>query len=471
MDGTGRLTFARAESVARPAAESVARHTIDTMRLASPLAVAQLVQMAMGITDTVLLGNLGGDALAAGGLGASLFITVSIALQGILTAVSVLVSQARGAGQDAQVPALYWTGMLLAALLMLPAFALFSAAEPLLLAVGEPPALAHDVGRFVDVLRWSTPGALLGMGLMRTFLPAINRGSLILWVSLASAAGNGALCYGLVHGSWGLPALGLLGPALATALSLSGGAIALLLLVHGRPALRRFVGWRRPDFGHLRVMLRLGVPVGATFAVEAGLFLAIALLIGWLGPVPLAAQQVALNIISVAFMIPLAVAQAANVRVGHRVGAGDYPGARRAGLVAIGLGAAFEVAAALLLIAAPHAVIGLYLDPELPGNAETFAIAVGLVHVAIVFQVADGVQCVASGALRGLGDTRIPFLLAAISYWGVGFPAAWFLTMHAGWGAEGAWWGLAASVMVVAALLTQRFLRRSRVTPESALPP
>jgi len=445
------------------------------MRLASPLAIAQLVQMAMGITDTVLLGSLGGDALAAGGLGTSLFITVSVVLQGVLTAVSVQVSQARGAGRDAQVPELYWTGMLLASLLMVPAFALFSAAEPLLLAVGEPPALAHDVGRFVDVLRWSTPGALLGMGLMRAFLPAINQGGMILWVSLASAGANGALCYGLVHGSWGLPALGLLGPALATALSLSGGALALLALVHGRPALRRFVGWhlhfRHLHFRHLRAMLRLGVPVGATFAVEAGLFLAIALLIGWLGPVPLAAQQVALNIVSVAFMVPLAIAQAANVRVGHRIGAGDYPGARRAGLVAIGLGAAFEMAAALLLLAAPHAVISLYLDPARPGNAETFAIAVGLVHVAIVFQVADGVQSVAGGALRGLGDTRMPFLLATMGYWGVGFPAAWFLTMRAGWGAEGAWWGLAASLMVVATLLTQRFLRHSRVTPERALLP
>jgi len=288
-----------------------------------------------------------------------------------------------------------------------------------------------------------------------------------LWTCCAGPhpGANGLLCYGLVHGVWGLPALGLRGPALATVLSLSVGAVALLLLLHGRPALRRFVAWRRPRLDLLGVMLRLGVPVSATFAVEAGLFLAIGLLIGRLGSVPLAAQQVALNIVSVAFMVPLAIAQAANVRVGHRVGAGDAPGARRAGLVAIGLGAAFEVAAALLLLVAPHTIIGLYLDPALPGNAETFAIAVGLVNVAIVFQVADGVQSVASGALRGLGDTRVPFLLATVGYWGVGFPAAWFLTIRAGWGAAGAWWGLAASLIVVAALLTRRFLQRSRLTP------
>ena len=464
MDGTGRLPPARAQGVVR--------HAIETMRLAGPLAVAQLAQMAMGITDTVLLGTLGGDALAAGGLANSLFITVAVVLQGVLTSVSVLVSQARGARHDAQVPHLYWTGMLLTLMLVIPAVMLFSVTEPLLLLVGEPPELARDAGIYMDVLRWGVPGALLAIGLMRAFLPAIGQGGMILWVSLATSLANGLLCYGLVHGAWGLPALGLRGPALAEVVAVSAAAVSLLLLVHGRPALRRFVAWRRPRTQVIGAMLRLGVPVGATFAVEAGLFLAIGLLIGLQGAVPLAAQQVALNIVSVSFMIPLAIAQAANVRVGHRVGAGDAYGARRAGLVAIGLGAAFECASALILLWAPGAVVGLYLDPALLGNAATIAIALGLVNVAIVFQVADGVQCVASGALRGLGDTRVPFLLATFGYWGIGFPAAWLLTMQTGLGAAGAWWGLAASLMVVAALLTRRFIQRSRLkTQPSHLSP
>lgn len=463
MDGTGLLPRGRAASFTY--------HAADTMRLASPLAIAQLAQMAMGITDAVMLGSLGGGALAAGGLGETLFITVCVVLQGVMTALAVLVSQARGAGRDAQVPGLYWTGVLLALLLVVPGFALFSVAEPLLLAVGEPEVLAHDAGVFVGTLRWATPGALLGMGLMRAFLPAIDRGGMVLWVSLASAAVNGALCYGFVHGAWGLPALGLRGPALATVVSLTAGAVVLLVSLHGRPGLRRFVAWRGLHLPLLGAMLRLGIPVSATFAVETGLFLAVALLIGRLGPVPLAAQQVALNILSVAFMVPLAIAQAANVRVGHCVGAGDKPGARRAGLVAIGLGAAFEVMAALLLLGAPGAVVGLYLDPASPGSAEAFALATGLLSVVVVFQVADGVQCVAGGALRGLGDTHMPFVLAAMAYWGVGFPAAWFLALRAGWGVEGAWWGLAAGLIGVAMLLTWRFLRRTRLMPEHVLQP
>ncbi len=462
MDGTGRLLPLRAQSAAR--------HAIDTIRLASPLAVAQLAQMAMGITDTVLLGTLGGDALAAGGLGASVFFTVIILLQGVLTAISVMVSQARGAGRHDQVPVFYWTGLALTLLLMLPAFALFSATRPLLLAVGEPASLTADTGRYMDTLRWATPGALMAIGLMRAFLPAVGQGGMLLWVSVAAALVNGVLCYGLIHGAWGLPALGLQGAAVATTLVLSAAALALLTLVHNRPALRRFVTWRRPSPGVLRAMLRLGLPVSGTFAVEAGLFLAVGLLIGLLGPAPLAAQQIALSLLGVVFMIPLAIAQAANVRVGHRVGAGDWLGARRAGLVAIGLGAAFELAGATLLLLAPQTVIGLYLDPAVPANAETFAIAVSLVGVSVVFMVADGVQCVASGALRGLGDTRVPFLLASIAYWGIGFPAAWWLSMRAGWGAPGAWSGLAVGVTVVAVLLTRRFDLRSRVRSSATRP-
>jgi len=160
------------------------RHVLETLRLAAPLAVAQLAQVAMGVTDTALLGGLSAQALAAGGLGGSLMITVLVVLQGVLMALGVLVAQARGAGRDADVPALYWTGVLLTALLVLPAFALVSVAGPLLLLVGEPAGLARDVGEYLSVLRWAIPGGLLGVGLLRAFLPAVGGGALILWVTL-----------------------------------------------------------------------------------------------------------------------------------------------------------------------------------------------------------------------------------------------------------------------------------------------
>ena len=454
---------------ARPV-QSRRRHAAETLCLAGPLAVAQLAGMAMGVTDTVLLGTLGGDALAAGGLGSMLFITVTIMLQGMLTVVSIVVSQERGAGRDDRVPAAYWAGLGLALLLTAPAFVLFSLAEPLLLLAGQPPGLARDAGAFMGVLRWAAPGAMVAIGLMRSFMPSIGQGAALLWAAVAAIPMNGALCWGLIHGAWGLPALGMRGSAMATVVVETGMAAALLAWLHGRPGLRRFVAWQRPGGALLRRMLGLGLPVTGTFAVETGLFLAIGLLVGRLGAAPLAAHQIALSIVSVSFMVPLALSQAANVRVGNRVGAGDLAGARRAGLVAIGLAGAAEALAAVLLLSAPGGLAALYMDPAVPGNRDAFATATGLLAIAAAFQVGDGVQSAAAGALRGLGDTRVPFLLAAVGYWGVGFPAAWWLTARAGAGAAGAWWGLAGGLVLVAVLLTGRFLRRSRAVPASAPP-
>ncbi len=443
------------------------RHAAETLRLAAPLAVAQLAGMAMGVTDTVMLGTLGGNALAAGGLATMLFITVTIMLQGMLTAVSIVVSQARGAGRDDQVPAPYWAGLAMALLLSVPAFTVFSLAEPLLLQAGQPPALARDAGAFMGMLRWATPGAMIGIGMMRAFLPAIGQGAAMLWVALAATPANAALCWGLVGGRWGLPALGLRGPALATVLVEGAMALVLLAWLHGRPGLRRFVAWRQPGLPLLRRMFALGLPVTGTFAVETGLFLGIGLLVGRLGTAPLAAHQIALSVTSVSFMVPLALSQAANVRVGNRVGANDPAGARRAGLVAVGLAAAAEALAAAVLVIAPGVLAGSYIDPAAPENREAFGTAISLLAIAAVFQVADGVQSAAAGALRGLGDTRVPFVLAAVSYWGVGFPAAWWLSSWAGAGAVGAWWGLAGGLMLAAVLLTVRFLRRSRAAAQA----
>ena len=436
---------------------TLARHQRDvraTMRLAAPLAVAQLAHMAMGVTDTVLLGGLGPDALAGGGLGGMIYITLSILLQGMLTAVSILMAQARGAGDDSALPRIYWAGMVLTILLMLPAFALFSVAEPLLLALGEPAALARDAGAYLGVLRWGIAGSLIGTGLMRAVLPAIGRGGLLTWVSLAGAVVNGVLCWGLIHGAWMLPALGMLGAALATVLVVTGEAVVLLALLHGRGPVRRFVVWRRPRRVELASLLRLGIPISATFAVETLLFMAVSLMMGLFGQETLAAHQIAMSVLSVAFMIPLGIAQAANVRVGNAVGARNRLAARRAGLVAIGLGAAVELASALFVVLLPQTVVGWFVSPD---QAGVTTVAVAMLRVAAVFQVADGVQSVAAGALRGLGDTRVPFALAAAAYWGVGFPAAWGLAVTLGYGAVGAWWGLAASLMTVAALLTGRF--------------
>ncbi|WP_430228229.1 MATE family efflux transporter [Paraburkholderia tropica] len=445
------------------------RHAADTARLAAPLAIAQLSQMAMSVTDTVLLGSLGAGALAAGGLGANLFFVVVTVLQGVLTSVSVSVSQARGADDLHRVPHIYWTGFALSLVLALPAFALLSFAEPLLHALGEPGVLARQVGEYASVLRWGAPASLIGVGLMRSFLPAIGAARRLLWISIASVFFNGFLNYGLIHGVWGLPRLGFLGSAAATAVTIWLTTLVLMGLLHLRPSHQHFVVARRPSAPMMGELFSIGWPVAITYAVEATLFLATGLLMGLLGAMPLAAHQIALNVASVMFMVPLSIGQAGNVRVGYWIGAGVPRAARHAGFVALALGVGFMSMSALVMVLAPHWIVGLYLHLDDPANAQTVALATSLLGVAAIFQIVDGMQTVGSGCLRGLKDTRIPMLAATLGYWGIGFPVGYALAFHFGYGALGLWWGLAAGLASVAVLMTWRFHRMSlRAETEAA---
>jgi MATE family multidrug resistance protein len=449
-------------SHAAAAPPSLSRHAADTARLAAPLAIAQLSQMAMAVTDTILLGSLGPNALAAGGLGAALFFVVVTLLQGVLTSVSVSVAHARGARAEHRVPHIYWTGLALTVLLAVPAFVLLSFAHPVLLAFGEPAALARDVGEYTNVLRWAALGSLIGVGMMRSFLPAIGAAKRLLWVSLAGVVVNGVLNYGLIHGAYGLPRLGFLGSATATTCTVWLSAITLVILLHGRERYRRFVTAARPNVPLMGELFGIGWPVAITYGVESTLFLATGLMVGLLGQAQLAAHQIALNVASVSFMVPLAIGQAANVRVGYWSGAGQPLAARHAGFVALGLGVAFMSLSGLVLVVAPRAIVGLYLHLDDPSGSQTVALATSLLGVAAVFQIVDGMQTVASGCLRGLKDTRVPMIAAAFGYWGVGFPTGYTLAFHFGLGARGLWWGLAAGLASVALLLTLRFARKSR---------
>ncbi|WP_246797105.1 MATE family efflux transporter [Burkholderia perseverans] len=452
-----RHDFSRA-ALAPP---SFSRHAADTARLAAPLAIAQLSQMAMSVTDTVLLGSLGPDSLAAGGLGATLFFVAVTVLQGVLTSVSVSVAHARGARDDSRIPHIYWTGVALALLLSLPAIVVLLCAEPLLLMFHEPPMLAHHIGEYTRVLSLAAPGSLIGVGLMRSFLPAIGAARRLLWVSIASVGVNAVLNYGLIHGAFGLPRLGFLGSAAATTITIWLTAISLVLLLHGRPTYRRFVAASRPKLPMMGELVGIGWPVAITYGVESTLFLATGLTIGVLGESSLAAHQIALNIASVTFMVPLAIGQAANVRVSYWIGAGAPLAARHAGFVAIGLGVAFMSLSGLVMIVAPHAIVGLYLRLDDPANARTIALATTLLGIAALFQIVDGMQTVGSGCLRGLKDTRVPMLAATVGYWGIGFPVGYWFAFHVGLGARGLWWGLAAGLASVAVLMTWRFHRKT----------
>jgi MATE family multidrug resistance protein len=447
---------------------SLARHARDTVRLAAPLAITQLSQMAMSITDTAMLGSLGAQALAAGGLAASLGFSITMLLQGVLSSLSVTVSHARGSSEESLVPRIYWTGLVLAGLLSIVAFGILSVVEPVLIALGEPASLAQAVAHYCLVLRWSAPATLVGIGVMRAFLPAIGAAERLLWVSVAGVFINAFLNYGLINGAFGLPRLGFLGSALATTLTLWVSALALLVLLHTRLSLRHWVRMVPPHWPVLGELFAIGWPVAITYGVEVMFFLCASMMAGWMGAGTLAAHQIALNIASVAFMVPLALGQAANVRVAYWLGAGKPEAARHAGFVALALGAGFMAIAACTMVLIPRQIIGLYVRLDDPANAMTVALAIELLRVAALFQIVDGIQVVGSGCLRAFQDTRIPMCLAAFGYWGIGLPVGYFLGVRQGEGALGLWWGFAAGLASVALLMILRFGRISalRLLPD-----
>jgi MATE family multidrug resistance protein len=427
-----------------------------TLRLAAPLALAQLAQIAMGATDTILLGTLGRDALAAGGLGANLYFTLMIVVSGGLIAVSILVAHARGADAHDRIAPILRGGFLLALLSSIPPMLLLWSEHPLLLMIGEPPALADAIAHYDRVLLFAMPASLL-MATQRGFLAAMGRPYMVMAVAVVAVVVNGLLNYGLIHGAWGLPRLGYIGSCTATLITLWLMTIAIGLEMRLTRMLKPFRLFGRIEWHIIAELATLGWPIAFITALEIVLFSSAAMLIGRFGATQLAAHQISMSVASVTFMVPLAISQAVNVRVGYYLGQQSPHAARSAGIAAFTLGVGFMAAMAAILLSVPQVIAGFYITAGDPTRDEVVGLAVRLLTVAAFFQVFDGAQTISAGALRGLKDTRIPAIAASIAYWGIGFPTAWFFGVHMGLGALGIWWGLASSLATVAVLLGARF--------------
>ena len=418
--------------------------------------------MGMGLTDTVLLGSIGRDALAAGGLGGSVFFVITGVFQNAVASVAILISHARGAGDTSGIAGVLRAGFVLALLCTVPLCLALWNMEPVLLIIGEPPDLARDIALYVQVIVLGAPAAML-IATMRFYLSAMNHPRLIMWLAVFGLIANGLLDYGLIYGVWGLPELGYLGSSAATAIVLWAWAALSVAAIWFTPDARPESFWGRIDWPVFRELNRLGWPIAGLFSVETFMFLFSSLMIGTLGSTVLAAHQVAIMIASAAFMIPMATSQAANVRVGYHMGANMGFAARRAGFVALLLGTGFMVCSAIIMFSFPRGLALLFqLDPDIPADAEVIAVVVHLLTICAFFQIFDGAQAIGAGILRGYKDTRVPMVLATISYWGIGFPMAWTLGFPLNNGVEGIWWGLATGLAAAAVLLCGRFVIISR---------
>lgn len=435
-----------------------------TLKLALPMALTQLGQIAMLTTDVVLLGRLGADVLAASALGMNIFFVFFIFGLGLVTATAPLAAQAHGAGDVHGVRRVTRMGLWAALIVGVPASLVLAFAESILLAIGQEAKLAAMAGEYVSTLLWCMiPGIWLIV--LRNFVSSLGHPRSALWVMLAGIPLNGLFVYAFVFGRFGMPAMGIAGAGLATALVQLAMFLAQLAVALWQKPFRDYsiLGrfWRA-DWRCLGQIFALGVPISIALLLEMGVFVAAVVIMGWLGTVPLAAHQIAIQIASVTFMIPFGIAQAATVRVGHAVGRGDRAGVRRAGWTAVALGVAFMAAMAVPMFAARFELPVLFLDPAAVNGAEVVALAATLLIYAALFQMFDGAQAIAMGSLRGLSDARIPMLVAGFSYWVVGFTLAYALGIGAGLGAVGIWIGLATGLALAAILLLLRFHSRAR---------
>lgn len=447
------------------------------LRLAGPLIASQMAHMLMVFTDTVMMGKIGPEALAGGGLGAATYNFISFFCVGVMAAVGTLVSIRHGAGDTEGATRLTQAGLWLAWGMALVAALILWNLEPILLQFGQAEANVHMAAQFLITLPLALPGLLSFMAL-RGFTSALGRARPVMIISLIGAVANYALNYVLIHQWFGLPNLGLMGIGLVTAIVTNCMALALAAHIGRHPAYAAYPirkGLSRLSRSHLSELWRLGLPIGGTYAVEVGLFTFAAFCMGAMGSTQMAAHQIALQTVSMAFMVPVGISYAVTMRIGHHYGAGNMLMARTAGRLGIGFGGTVMLLFGLLFWLAPHQIIGLFLDINDPAFADIVVMAVHLLAIAAWFEFFDGTQTIAMGAIRGLKDARTTFLVGLACYWLIAAPAAWLLGFYANAGAPGVWWGLALGLLCSAVALTYAFewktARLLRKLPAGAVVP
>ncbi len=423
----------------------------DLIRLAVPVVTVQVGLMIMGVVDTIMVGHVSAADLAAVALGNLYFMSTAIVAMGILFSLDPLVAQAVGAGDDTGIARGVQRGLLgafglgsIAAVVMFPAGSLLALA-------GQPEDVVPIASGYV---RAALPGVypFLAFVVFRQTLQAMGRlKPIVITVVLANVI-NLFLNWVLVFGHLGAPPMGAVGTGWASTLSRLFMAGALTLVAW--PVLAPYLRARRPEVFHLKPalrMLRLGVPIGIQLSLEYWAFAATSLLMGLISTLALAGHQVAISMAALTFMVPLGIGQACGVLVGRAVGAEDSERARRAAAAGLWISTAFMTLTAVMFFTLPGLLAAIYTS-----DAAVLALAASLLPLAGVFQVADGLQVVASGALRGIGDTRAPMITNVLGFWLFGLPIGIWLAFPGGMGPHGLWWGLVAGLGAVAVLLYAR---------------
>jgi len=427
--------------------------------LSLPIVATQLGQISNGFIDVMMVGRLGAPELAGVALGNATYFLFALIGIGILLAVGPMVSQAYGANEHDPIGRTVRQAIWLATLLSLPVLIImWNARLPWGLMQQDAATMTYAEG-YLQAAMWGFL-PFMWFNALRNFIEAIARPLPVTIIIVMGILLNIVANYGLMFGNFGLPRLGLAGTGWATCIVHWFMFICIALYVATKNPYRAYGVLRKlrtPDFGYFRELLRVGLPIGGSIGLEVTLFSATAFLIGTFGAVPIAAHQIAIQCAAITYMVPLGIGLATSVRVGQNIGAKNPAAAAISGYAGIGLSLIFMSCTALLFLVAPNFITSVYLDTKDSANLTTAVQVVSLLGIAAIFQLFDGVQATALGALRGLKDTRVPLILGFIAYWLIGMPTGLGLGFGLDMGPEGFWWGLVVGLFAASITFTYRF--------------
>ena len=431
------------------------------LQLAMPLASAQVAQLATGFVDTVMMGHLGREALAAGALASITFFACLTTISGVVMGVSPLVAEAFGAGDKTRIEEVTRQGLWLSLLLTIPVMIALSNLDRFMGQLGQTETTVQLANAYLDIVLWGLFPAL-GFAMFRGVVSALSQARPIMIIVTAGTVFNILANYALGLGKFGFPRLELSGLALGSALTLWGMFLALIIYLSKHQQFRTYRFFHHLRTLKLRVLwelLKFGVPIGIFYALEIGVYMVVSYLIGTLGTNELATHQIGFQTTNLIFMVPLGMSFAATARVGQWLGRQNSAGIRRAGFTSIISGAGWTAVVSVLLFIFPRQVIGFYIDISASENQAIVSFAISMLRIAAFSHFFDGVQKVAYGALQGLQDTRIPTVFSFLSYWCIGLTSGYWLAFKQGLGSIGFWIGLLIAVMISAMFFVWRFQR------------
>ncbi len=429
--------------------------------LGLPLVGGHLAQYAIGLTDTIMLGWYGVEALAAVTLANSYYFVLFLFGAGFGWAVMPMVATAAAEGDETSIRRSTRMGLWLSLLYAVVVMPLLWWSYPILIAMKQEPQVAETAAEYLRVAGWGLFPALIVM-VLKSYLAALERTQIVLWITIAAAAVNGLTNYALIFGNWGAPELGVTGAATASITTQVVSLIAVVIyVVRTLPEHSLFQRFWRPDWEMFASVWKLGVPIGLTTLAEVSLFATSAVMMGWLGQVPLAAHGIALNLASATFMVHLGLSNAATIRAGNALGRRDRAHLEKGAISVTGMSLVMSVATIILFLTCAEPLISLFMEADDPQRGQILTIGTGLLAVAALFQLVDGAQVIALGLLRGLQDAKIPMVMAALSYWVVGIPASYYFGFVRHMDGIGVWLGLVLGLAFAAVLLMTRFWMHS----------